>query len=383
MPLQFTEREYRERMKATCQNLVENGYEALLMFRQESMYYLTGYDSTGFLTFQCLVMTADGRLTLLTRSPDLRQSRYTSIIEDVRIWEDRGGSNPAFYLKEILLELGLGGARLAIELDAYGLSAKRGNWINEALSDVCQLEDASQLVSQQRLIKSDSELEYVRRASQLADEGLNVAIETTAPGVFEGDIYAALHSSIFRGGGFYPASRFAIGSGEKALIVRTTCEMGTVGENDQLQLEFAAAYRHYHAGLMRTLLTTRASQEHVDMHKASVDAMLASRDACRPGAMAGDVFDAHARVYDAAGYKDHRLNACGYSLGATYSPSWMDWPMLCTGQDINLKPNMVLFLLMILLNSETGCAMSLGETVRVTETGCEPLTQAPLDLIVV
>ncbi|MGL5839850.1 MAG: M24 family metallopeptidase [Sphingorhabdus sp.] len=383
MPLQFQREEYSSRLNIICAELKASGLDGLLMFRQESMYYLTGYDSTGFLTFQCLVLTADGDLTLLTRSPDLRQSRYTSIIEDVRIWQDRGGFNPAFDLKAILEEKGLAGSRLGIEMDAYGLSAFRWRWVDEALGPFCVLEDASSLVSRQRLVKSDAELVYVRRAAELADQGLQTAIETTRPGVFEGDIYAALHSTIFKGGGFYPASRYAIGSGQKALIVRTTCEMGTVGENDQLQLEFAAAYRHYHSGLMRTILTTAARPEHVDMHKASVDAMLASKEACKPGAMAGDIFDAHARVYDAAGYKDHRLNACGYSLGATYSPSWMDWPMLHKGQDVELKPNMVFFLLMILLNSETGLAMSYGETVRVTDTGCEALSAASSDLILV
>ncbi|MEM7569829.1 MAG: M24 family metallopeptidase, partial [Pseudomonadota bacterium] len=215
-----------------------------------------------------------------------------------------------------------------------------------------------------------------------ADEGLEVAKATAAPGVFEGDLYAAMHGVMFRGGGFYPGSRFAIGSGDKAMIVRTTAEMGTIGENDQIQLEFAAAYRHYHVGLMRTMLTGEVRQAHRDMHKASVDAMAACKEACRPGNIAGDIFDAHARVYDAAGYQEHRLNACGYSLGATYSPSWMDWPMLHTGQPVELKPNMVFLLLMILLDSDQGLAMSHGETVVVTDAGCRTLSKASDELIV-
>jgi Xaa-Pro dipeptidase len=49
------------------------------MFRQESMYYLTGYDTFGYVFFQCLYMGADGEtLTLLTRTPDVRQAGHTS-----------------------------------------------------------------------------------------------------------------------------------------------------------------------------------------------------------------------------------------------------------------------------------------------------------------
>ncbi|MEM6415987.1 MAG: Xaa-Pro peptidase family protein [Pseudomonadota bacterium] len=382
MPLQFERSEYSARREAAQERMRVAGLAGMLLFRQESMYYLTGYDSTGFLTFQCLLLTADGELVLLTRSPDLRQSKYTSVIEDVRIWRDRADFNPAFDLRDILEEKGLRNAKLGIELEAFGLTAARGKWVEEAMQGFCLLQDASALVSELRLVKSNAELAYVEKAGALADEALDVAKATARPGVFEGELYAQMHGTIFRGGGFYPASRFAIGSGDKALIVRTTCEMGTIGEDDQLQLEFAAAYRHYHAGLMRTLLTGKVRDEHRDMHKASVDAMAACKEACRPGGMAGDIFDAHARVYDAAGYKEHRLNACGYSLGATYSPSWMDWPMLHTGQPVELKPNMVFLLLMILLDSEKGLAMSHGETVVVTDIGCRTLSNADNDLIV-
>ena len=55
----------------------------MLLFAQESMYWLTGYDTFGFCFFQCLVVKADGSMVLLTRSADLRQARHTSIIENI------------------------------------------------------------------------------------------------------------------------------------------------------------------------------------------------------------------------------------------------------------------------------------------------------------
>ena len=76
------------------------------------------------------------------------------------------------------------------------------------------------------------------------------------------------------------------------------------------------------------------------------------------------------------------LNACGYTMGATYSPTWMDWPMVYAGEPQVLGPNMVFFLHMILLNSDTRLSMSLGETAIVTETGCEPISHAPRELLI-
>ena len=96
----------------------------------------------------------------------------------------------------------------------------------------------------------------------------------------------------------------------------------------------------------------------------------------------GDVFDAYARVCDGAGMRAHRLNATGYSLGATFAPNWMDWPMFYHANPTIIAPNMVFFLHMILMDSDKGQAMCFGHTVVVTETGCEPLSRMPLELVV-
>jgi Xaa-Pro dipeptidase len=100
----------------------------------------------------------------------------------------------------------------------------------------------------------------------------------------------------------------------------------------------------------------------------------------KPGRTAGDVFAAHARVFGEHGLTGHRLNACGYSLGARYTPSWMDWPMFYEGNPWVIEPGMVLFAHMILMDSDTETALCLGRTSVVTEAGAEPITLSDLDL---
>jgi Xaa-Pro dipeptidase len=55
--------------------------------------------------------------------------------------------------------------------------------------------------------------------------------------------------------------------------------------------------------------------------------------------------------------------------------------MVFAGEPQVLAPNMVFFLHMILLDSETGLSMSLGETAIITETSCEPISHAPRRLL--
>ena len=382
MSLHFTPEEFNERQHRTIEQLKSRQLDGLLMFRQESMYYLSGYDSFGYVFFQCFYLAIDGNLMLLTRAPDLRQARHTSVIKDIRIWQDSSEADPAMQLKQILYEFDCQGRRLGVEYDAYGLTAKNGKLLDAALSGFCDLEDASDLVSRLRVVKSQAELKYVRKAAELADLAYDEAYRLAGPGVDEGDILAAMHGVIFSGDGDYPANEFIIGSGPDALLCRYKSGRRKLDSRDQLTLEWAAAYRHYHAAMMRTIPIGEATQLHKKMHAVNMDAMQACMAALKPGRPIGEVFDAYARICDDAGMKEHRLNATGYSLGTTFAPNWMDWPMFYHGNPVLAAENMVFFLHMILMDSDTNHAMCFGHTVVVTATGCESLSKRSLDLMV-
>ena len=222
MTLHFEAAEFEQRISNARRILAERGLAAILIFAQESHYYLSGYDTTGYVFFQCLVLTADQQpLTLLTRRPDLEQARRTSIIEDIRIWYDREDASPTDELREILAEKGLAGARMGVELDSYGLRAHDYERLKTTLNDWCELEDASSLVRGLRLIKSETELAYVRRAAELADASLLAMLETAGPGAFEGDIAAAGTGAILSGGGEPAPSGPVLGSGDRALLIRS------------------------------------------------------------------------------------------------------------------------------------------------------------------
>ena len=382
MAVHFSEQELASRREKVVAELQSAGLAALLIFRQESMYYLTGYDTTGYSQFQCLYLGADGKLILLTRSADLRQARLTSVIDDIRLWVDSAESNPGQDLWQILEEQGCRGSRLGVELEAWCLTGKRWEYVRAAIEGRCEYEDASELVSRLRLVKSNAELEYIRKAAALGDDALAAAQRLAKAGTPEQEVLTGMQSAVFQGGGDYPASRFIIGSGENALMVRNFSGYRTLGDNDQLQLEFGGTYRHYHSCLMRTILTGEPSEQQLAMHAACCDALQACKDAARPGSTFGDIFAAHAESLDRSGFGEHRLNACGYSLGALYPPTWMDWPMIYKDNPVVLQPNMVIFMHMILLDWERKLAMAVGDTVLVTAGECETLTKMGTGLVV-
>jgi Xaa-Pro dipeptidase len=384
LTVHFSSEELSDRRQAVAAELAHRGLDGLLMFRQESMYYLTGYDTFGYVFFQCFYMGADGEtMTLLTRLPDLRQAKFTSVVQDVRVWLDREGANPAEDLKEILDEHGCRGKRLGIETDAYGLTGFNFKLVERAMDGFCELVEASDIVTHKRAIKSPAEIAYVREAARLADLAFERAVEKAGPGVFEGDVLAALQGAIYEGGGDPPGNEVIIGSGPRALLVRYAAGMRHMDPVDQLNLEWAGVFRRYHAAMMRTLIVGEASDYQKRAFAVVREGMEAMTEALSPGRPIGEVDDAHRRVLDAAGFEQHRLAAVGYSQGTTFQPNWMDWPMLFSGNSVPAEPGNVFFLHCIVVDSDRGVAMSLGRTCLVTDDGREVLSKQPLDMVVV
>lgn len=380
MAMHFDKAEFAARQQAATRALRDAGHDALLMFAPESQYWICGYDTFGFAMFQCLVLTARGDLHLLTRMPDLRQARMTSTLpeECIHIWPEFEGAEPVKDLKTLLNELDVDISSLAYESQTAGLTDYNGRHLRAALPG---LTDASDLIRDLRRVKSPAEIAMHRRAAALSDAALDAALVETRAGAFEGDILAAMQGAVFKGGGDYAGNEFVIGSGPGALLCRYFSGRRHLDPQDQLTLEWSGTFARYHAAMMRTIVIGEVPAAQARMHAAAEEALAACEAAIRPGAAMGDVYRAHAEVFDRLGYGDHRLQACGYGMGAVFTPIWVDFPMFYEGNPRIMAENQVFFLHMILMDSDAGHAVTLGHSVRVTETGAERLSRHGTELL--
>jgi Xaa-Pro dipeptidase len=295
---------------------------------------------------------------------------------------DAPDANPARHLRDILAGFNCRGQRLGVEYDAYGLTAKNGKSLEAELAGFCTLEDASDLVSRLRVVKSPAEMVFVSRAAELADLALDQAHRLTGPGADEGDILAAMQGGDFR------RRRGLSGQRVYHRFRPRRAALPLQGRSSK-----ARSPGSTHAGMGRSLsaLSCRhdandpdrpghgPSPDHVRRYPGSHAGLHGGSEAGHP---IGEVFDAYARTCDAAGMREHRLNATGCSLGAVFAPNWMDWPTVYHGNPVPAAVGMVFFLHMILMDSDTGHAMCFGHTVTVTNAGCEALSRRPLDLAV-
>lgn len=381
--LHFSEEEFLQRRQRALELMKRENLDGFLMTKQESLYYFTGFDTFGYVFFQAMYFHNDGSMRLITRMPDFRQALYTSILEpsDIIIRPDDAGSNPVSLVPEVLKEFGVNSPskRVGYEPNSATLTHEIGKLLEEAVAGLCTLVDHSILFGRElRIVKSETELRKIRKAAYLADFALIRALKLAKPGAYEGDLWREIVGTVYEGGGDDPANENILVSGNKAVLTRYST--GKAKIDRQVTLEHAGVYKHYHACLMRTIHIGGVTKLARRMFEVNILQMKAAMQALKPGREIGDVFEAYARVADENGFKDQRFNACGYSMGATFAPTWMDFPMFVRGQKVVAQPGMVFFIHIILMDKATDTASSIGQSVEVTKDGCVSLSKLPFYL---
>lgn len=381
--IHFSREEFAQRQQKVREALAEKGLDGMLLFKIEDMYWLCGLDTDGFCIFHSMFIGVNGELTHVSRKADLANVKYSSVCEDIRIWVDSPDNPPANAIRDMLKSHGMQGKRIGVQYDTYGLTAQAYRQLVTALDGVCEMVDASDLIRLMRVVKSPRELEYIRKAGEICDVVMEKGIEMTIAGAYEGDILAEMHGILWKMDGDPPAHIWPTGSGESALLMRYTTGRKHVGENDQVTFEIGNGFRHYHAASMAVVLTgPKIDPSYQRMHEACVEALDAIQSVMRPGNTVGDMYKAHIEVFNKHGFGHALLNACGYTMGATWPPTWMEHPMIIQNSPLVLEPNMTFFTHMILIDHDTGSTMSLGVQAIIHHDNLEAVTHPPRELIV-
>jgi Xaa-Pro dipeptidase len=193
------------------------------------------------------------------------------------------------------------GKRIGVEYHAYSLTAQRGNILDAAFRRLLRVGGCLRLVRPLRLVKSPAELAYLQQAGRLVDEACEVSQRIMVPGALVGAVYGEMMSTIMRSEGDPTASRWPMGAGEEALLVRDHTPVTARWRRATGCSSRSVAYRHYYAGLMCVILTGVPDPRHRRMFHACAEALDACEAALRPGNTVGEVFETHAEVLTKAG----------------------------------------------------------------------------------
>ncbi len=380
--LSFTMDEYEARLEALRARLYERQLDAMLVTSPENVTYLTGFESPGHYWFQGLLVPVAGEPICVSRALEGPGVDAYSWIE--HNWTYRDEEEPMVRVTEAIGELGLNGMRIGYERDGWFFTASQQDRLFALAGDVVWI-DASLVVEQGRLVKTEAEIALMREAAISTAAGMQAGIAAAGEGVSEDEIAAQMHLAMIRAGSEWPAIAPFVASGERGAIGHATWRGRVLRRGDPVFLELAGCRRRYHVAMLRTVFVGEADDEALAAFALVRRAFDAAMAAIRPGVAAGDVDAAARDLIAQSRFGGTHASRCAYSIGIALPPDWGEGQILSMkpGETRPLEANMTFHLLPWVQLPGRG-AIGCTETIRVTETGAEALTHGVTrELIVV
>lgn len=387
--LNFSVKEYKQRMKNTQRSMSEKGLDVLIVTDPANMNYLTGFDGWSFYVHQCLIVMIDREQPIwVGRGQDANAAKITTWLDDENViayTDDYVHSlvrHPMDFVSDIIKEKGYDKKTIGTEMDAYYYTAKAQERLEAGLPNA-KFKDANLLVSWVKIIKSDTEVEYMRKAAKIVEKGMQTAYDSIDEGVRQCDAAAKVFQALISGteeyGGDYASIIPLMPAGERTSTPHLSWTDGPYKNGDTVILELAGNYKRYHCPLSRTMIIGNAPQEVRDLASVVVEGLTEVLEFVKPGVTCEEVERVWAKSIEKSGFiKDSRI---GYSMGLNYPPDWGEHTAsLRPGDKTILKPNMTFHMIPGIWLDD--CGVDISESFRVTENGIELFTSYPRKLLV-
>ncbi|MFA1821970.1 M24 family metallopeptidase [Virgibacillus oceani] len=387
--LAFSITEFKKRLENTKHRMQVKGIDVLLITDPANMNYLTGYDAWSFYVHQLLIVNLEEEQPYwIGRGLDANAARHTTWLDDMHIlpypdyYVQSDVRHPMDFVSGFLRQQQLHKLTIAVEMDAYYFTAQSYISLMKGLPDAT-FKDGTNLVNWIRIVKSEQEIDYIKKAAAISEKAMGVAYEQLNEGVRECDVVAAISHAQISGtedyGGDYPSIVPLLPTGEKTSACHLSWTDETFQDGQPVIIELSGCYRRYHSPLARTVVIGKANEEIQRLSEIVIEGVNAALDTVKPGVSCEEIELAWRDSIDRNGIrKESRI---GYSTGLNYPPDWGEHTAsLRPGDKTILEPNMVFHMIPTIDLGHVG--MEISESFRVTETGVDVLADYPRELYV-
>ena len=371
----FAIAEYESRLAKTRTAMAKAGLDAIFVTDPSNQAWLTGYDGWSFYVHQGVIVTAEGPPIRWGRHMDMLGGRRTCWMDHAQIigygdhFVQSTEIHPMQHLAERLKEQGLERARIGVEMENYYYSAKAHAVLTTELPNAT-LVDATALVNWQRLVKSDAEIGFIRKAALISEKVIQTAIERAAPGVRKNDLVAdIMHvgiTGVDEDWGDYPAILPLTPSGLDATAAHLTWDGAPMKTGEATFFELSGCYRRYHAPLCRTVYLGTPPDDMRRVEEAQMEGIEAGLNAARVGNRTCDIANAFMDVMGKHGIE--RAGRMGYAIGLSYPPDWGERTASIRSEDQTVLQAGMTFHFMPALWMDTW-GLETTETILIREEG--------------
>ena len=385
--MNFSKNEYKDRLKKVQQSMQEKGIELLISQDTANINYLTGYDAWSFYYAQCVIVhiNADEPICFV-RAQDAGGAFIKTYLkkENIIIYDEKyihtWPLHPYDALVHLIKKNKWDKLNIGVEMDAHYFTAYCYEKLKQGLPNASII-DSERLVNWVRFVKSDAEIDFMKKAAVISENAMRTAMEIINPGIRQCDAVAEIQKSLFKGtseyGGEYASITTLLPTGKGTSASHLTASDDKFKKGEATVVELSGTYKRYHAPMARTVNLGKPEKKKIDAMNATNEALEAGIAASKPGNTADDVAQNFWNVLDK--YNIKKESRTGYSIGIGYPPDWGEHTINISKGDMTiLKPNVCYHMIAVMQFGDWGVEAS--ESIRITEDGNELLCNFSRDL---
>ncbi len=356
--------DYEGRQKRAANVMRQNRLEALIVTHMPNVHYLCGFDgSAGVLA------AVDGKWAFFTDGRYTEQARQQVKFARVVIAKGPALAAAAKWTHKA------GAITVGIEADHISVSLRSA--LKHMAPSKARLRETSGLIEQLRVIKEPEEIERIREAVNLGTSLLDIALKTVGPGVRETEVAAKIEYAARIAGASGMSFETIVAGGGRSALPHGCASNAAIPRNGFVLMDFGVILTHYCSDMTRTVHVGRISAADRDLYNAVREAQQAAIKVVAPGVEIAKVDQAARRVLKRAGLAKYFTHSTGHGVGLEIHEP----PRIARATKDKLQPGMVITI-------EPGAyvpgqgGVRIEDMVLVTASGCEVLTKAPKDLVV-
>ncbi|MBI3862405.1 MAG: aminopeptidase P family protein [Planctomycetia bacterium] len=379
----FSAAEFASRRARVREAIGKAGLDWLVVIHPVSIHWLTGSDAKSYQEFQCLLVSAASEpLVILTREGERNEFQDDALVDEIRSYGGNENEDPLVPFGRLANALGLRQARVGMEVPAYYLHPHHYVRLKEFLG-AALVAEPNNLIHDLKLVKSATEIEYIREAARIADVAMAVFAKSLAAGRSELEVAGDVYHSLLTSGSGLAASPINLVSGERSSFSHGAPTHRRLRTGDFGSVEFGSAYRRYTSTIGRQFCLGAPTPRMLELY----DVVRRASDACiaeiRAGVPAVVPHEAARRVIAEAGCERYRVHTSGYGLAPGFPPTWGEPMHMLRGSTYMLEAGMVVSVEPPVFIGDEHLGARIIDNVLVTADGCELLSQFSRDLIVV
>lgn len=379
----FTDQEFASRRERVRAAISRAGLDWLVVFHPVSIHWLTGSDAKSYQEFQCLFLSASpGPITVLTRAGERNEFLMDAHVDQLFTWGGGEPGDPLESFQSVAEHLDLQSTRIGMEVPAYYLHPRHYVRLREYFGSSLKLE-ATDLIHDLKLVKSEQEQNYIRKACGLADQAMSVFQNSLAEGRSELEVAGDVYHALLHSGSGLAASPINLVSGERSCFSHGAATERRLKGGDFGSVEYGATFKRYTATIGRQFCMGPPTARMRELYELVLQASDACIAAIRDGVPAIVPHEAAREVIAAAGLDSCRVHTTGYGLAPGFPPTWGEPLHMLGGSTYTLRSGMVLTIEPPVFVGEEQLGARIIDNVLVTPSGAERLTQYSRDLMII